>query len=70
MEAQRIHDPRIEKAARAMCAADGLDPDEKTPTQLSSPGNPSLSGPRWRGYLKSAARVVAVLDVLNGEKHE
>lgn len=58
-------DQRIEAAARALCALDGLDPD----ATVSSPdysgelrsGNHS-DGPQWQTRAREAARFVAMLD--------
>lgn len=60
-------DQRIEAAARALCALDGLDPD----ATVSSPdysgelraGNHS-DGPQWRTKAREAERFLAMLDAV------
>lgn len=62
-------DPRIERVARALCEADGKDPEEDyltgrtlTTRTRNSVSQKSETVPRWQTYHNEAKRFVAALD--------
>ena len=63
-------DDRIERVARAMCQADGNNPDEQVPTAereiVTSSGpmhrDQAVIVSRWKTYEQKARRFVAALD--------
>ena len=60
-----LDEKRIERAARAICLAKGIDPDLRTPVGWEIvPGRPKTRafGPAWMNERDSATAVLAVLD--------
>jgi hypothetical protein len=66
------NDPRIECVARAICKAEGEDPDAEHLThenETTRVGAAYQSGPKsipnWQDYKKEATKFVAAFDALN-----
>jgi hypothetical protein len=66
------NDPRIERVARAICLAEGEDPDAEHLThehETTKVGATHQRGPKsipnWRDYVKEATKFVAAFDALN-----
>jgi hypothetical protein len=50
----------IEKIARAMCAADGIDPDHDQMRDIPrAPGSSWIGSPAFKKYIKEAQRFLA-----------
>jgi hypothetical protein len=73
LERAKMTDDRIECVARAMCQADGNNPDEQVPSgerEIVTSGGPVQSVlreqavivPTWKTYERKARRFVAALD--------
>ncbi|MBB4369126.1 hypothetical protein GGD63_001914 [Bradyrhizobium sp. cir1] len=67
-----MSDDRIERVARAMCMADGKDPDRQEPTgrmETVREGSAHVlreaTESAWRKYENEARRFVAALDAAN-----
>jgi hypothetical protein len=65
-------DPRIERVARAICQAEGEDPDaehlthENETTRVGGAfERRQRSIPNWQDYVKEATKFVAAFDALN-----
>jgi hypothetical protein len=60
-----IDEKRIERAARAICAAKGIDPDARTQIgwkfNVTQPKNKAF-GPAWMNERETALAILAVLD--------
>lgn len=56
---------RIEQVARAICAADGRDPDEQMRTDPIGEAGPERP-PQWHRYRDEARRIVAAFEALAG----
>ena len=56
---------RVEQVARAICAADGKDPDERVRTSHTGEAEPERP-PNWHRYRDEARRIVAAFEALTG----
>jgi hypothetical protein len=73
-----VSDHRIENVARALCLADGHDPDEEvsrldagdflTPRHTGAGPTVLFHGAAWQTYAKKARAFVAAHDALTGKK--
>jgi hypothetical protein len=66
------HDPRIERVARALCQADGIDPGAEHQTNereikigpdTAEEGYKSI--PNWQDYVNEVTKFVAAYDALH-----
>ena len=64
-----LDDARVERAARAICLAKGIDPDRRTQIGWQFPATPPKTkafGPAWMKERELAAAILAVLDAEHG----
>ncbi|MHC2399072.1 hypothetical protein ACVMGC_003616 [Bradyrhizobium barranii subsp. barranii] len=69
-----MSDYRVERVARAMCKADGKDPERQEPTgrmETVREGSAHVlreaTESAWRKYEKEAQRFIAALDAVNDD---
>jgi hypothetical protein len=64
-----MDDDRVERVARAMCKADGKDPDEQMPTghvTVRAFVQEEATVSAWQKYEPEARRFIAALDAATG----
>jgi hypothetical protein len=64
-----MSDDRLERVARALCKADGHDPDKQVPTgaiEVVRSGQHEVMVSTWHRYMKEARRFITALDAAKG----